>query len=1010
MKERILSLLGIEPGEESMITTLLTQSIFLGIFFGAFDISAHSLFLSIFDEKKMAQGYVVSGMAGIILTTLYTQFQNRMKFRKFSVFNLAFVTLVTLLLWIVLLLNPSKWVIFIVFVMFGPLNILAMLGFWGTVSRLFTIRQGKRLFSLVDSGLVVGMIISCYSIPVVLSFGFRTHDILLVSASAVIVSTILQLRTGSRFLLPQQAEPDDTSSAVSRNSIIGLIKENSYVRLLGIFIALSVMTAFFVQYSFMAVTREQYPAEADMARFLGLFTGSMMIFTLLVKLAAFAYIIRNYGLRTCLALSPLIILGLTVAAVLIGSLMGFTPLSGGFLLFFLIMALSRLFSKSLKDSIESPSFKVIYLTFDEKTRYIVQSGMDGTINEIAALSSGLLLTVLGLISSVKLIHFPVVLLLIAGSWVIVAFRVYSGYRKSIRRALETEEKPLISAPEDEVKEPGSQAPFLDDMAIRENYYNLVKGNFTVIEKSCSDKLRMQLLDHAAADRDIALIPLARFLSASAACSREVKEKAGSVLLELEKYSGQPGGKDDKTLLARKLLLDTRPPQTTQILRLLRDNSVTIRSVGMMLIGKFRMKDMVQEVCEGLENPALRSTAFKVLSDLGPDARDQLQRYYMISAGNVEISRAILRILASEKSEESNIFLFSRLWSNSRIIKEEALDLLLKNNFRCPAHEKDHIHQLISDVIGILTWNLAAKISADRNGDQSLAGPLSKETERWNLFLFGLLSVTYDSGSISRIRENLESGTVGSVNFALEMIDMVIDESLKPKLIPLLDVVPDETKVKNLFNFYPGDIPEFTSLVDGILNRDYNLLGIWIRASALRNITALDNETLAESVKALLFSPELILQEEAARLTARSERDIFESVSGRIKESLKEKIEKFMFRNAPSPGDVFEKTEFLSAVFKGTNEETLISLASRMIFSDNPGSASASVPGGLVVWPCGSGDNPAIFRNSDEAGIKLKHEAGAQGYYILPLKAAEEFNYQEPERSKPILDYIAGIRN
>ena len=52
---------------------------------------------------------------------------------------------------------------------------------------------------------------------------------------------------------------------------------------MGIFIALSVVTAFFVQYSFMAVTREQYPAEEDMARFLGIFTGSMMIFTLLIK-------------------------------------------------------------------------------------------------------------------------------------------------------------------------------------------------------------------------------------------------------------------------------------------------------------------------------------------------------------------------------------------------------------------------------------------------------------------------------------------------------------------------------------------------------------------------------------------------------------------------------------------------------------------------------------------------------------------------------------------------------
>ena len=72
--------------------------------------------------------------------------------------------------------------------MLGPLNILAMLGFWGTAGRLFTLRQGKRLFGLVDAGLVIGIIISCYAIPVLLSFKFESHNILLISAASVLVA------------------------------------------------------------------------------------------------------------------------------------------------------------------------------------------------------------------------------------------------------------------------------------------------------------------------------------------------------------------------------------------------------------------------------------------------------------------------------------------------------------------------------------------------------------------------------------------------------------------------------------------------------------------------------------------------------------------------------------------------------------------------------------------------------------------------------------------------------
>src|SRR5665648_829210 len=118
--------------------------------------------------------------------------------------------------------------------------------------------------------------------------------------------------------------------------------------------------------------------------------------------------------------------------------MGYSPEStSGFLLFFLLLALSRLFSKSLKDSIVSPSFKIIYQPFNEKWRHKFSSFIDGTGNEIAVLSSGLILAGLGVLNFIKLIHFLWILFFIILIWVSVAFRLYSEYRKSIITTLET---------------------------------------------------------------------------------------------------------------------------------------------------------------------------------------------------------------------------------------------------------------------------------------------------------------------------------------------------------------------------------------------------------------------------------------------------------------------------------------------------------------------------------------------------------------------------------------------
>ncbi|HEX2977086.1 MAG TPA: hypothetical protein VHO68_14205, partial [Bacteroidales bacterium] len=578
MRDRIFTLLGVEAGEESMVTMLLTQSVFLGIFFGAFDISAHSLFLSIFDEKMMAKGYVVSGIAGIILTSLYTWLQTKMQFRYFSSVNLFSVASLTLLLWLTLLLSPAKWVVFIVFIMFGPLNILAALGFWGTAGRLFSLRQGKRLFGLVDSGLVVGVIISCYTIPVLLALKFESHNILLLSACSVLVAAVLQIIIGSKFSFTGESKPVQKKEKAIKESIFSVFRKDHYIRVMAIFVALSVMTAFFVQYSFMAVTRLQYTSEEDMARFLGIFTGSMMIFTLLVKLLAFSFLIRNYGLKICLAISPVLIAVFTAIAIGIGLILGYTPQAmTGFLIFFLVMALSRLFSKSLKDSIESPSFKVIYQTIDEKVRYEIQSGMDGTVNEIAALSSGLLLAGLGMLSFIKLIHFSYVLFLIILAWIYIAYTLYTEYRKSIRKALEVSDSP--ASEHEKSIEPVYTSRLSSQIAFKNNYFRLVTGNLQPVEINRSKWFFDKLISHSGTNRDINMIPALRKISGDSGIDAATRNHAAEVIETIEIHSGNEGG---RTETAKKLLAGTRVPQTTEILRLLRDNNIESKRAGILI--------------------------------------------------------------------------------------------------------------------------------------------------------------------------------------------------------------------------------------------------------------------------------------------------------------------------------------------------------------------------------------------------------------------------------------------
>jgi len=1010
MRDNFFALPGIETGEKSTVSMLLTQSVFLGIFFGAFDITAHSLLLSAFNEKMMARGYVVSGLTGIILISLYSWFQTRMQFRNFAIVNLSVITTLTFIAWSILILSPAKLMIIIVFIMLGPLNIMALLGFWGTADRLFNFRGGKRIFRFIDAGLIIGVIIISFAIPVLISFKFQLNNIFLLSATSVFVATIIQIRIGKHIKPTEMIVEKYPEKSESKKSLFTFFREDPYMRIIVIFVALSVVALFFVQYLFMAVTKEQYPVAADMARFLAFFIGSTMIFTLFVKLVVFTYVLHNYGLRTCLIVSPVIIALFTVMSIVFGLLIGYTPESTiGFLLFFLLLVFSRFFSKSLRDSVDFPLLKVICQTIDEGAKPGIRSLTIGTINEISTFASGLILTFLGVFSFIKLIHFSLVLFLITIILVIVVFRVYTEYRKTI---LNEAEKEGHSGSENVISEVPEilKSRFSAYIHFRADYFSLISGDYSVLDKIRNKWYFEKLIDQAHSKKDINLLPLLKKAAINSGLEEIVRQHSIEVVEILEKYSTSSTTEDEKINGANKILAGTRRPQTTLILRLLRDNSIESKKLAIYMIGKFKLSDLLSEVCGCLNIHGLEIDAYSVLRSFGKDAEDELFRFYLVTSGDASTSKTILRLLGEICSKEGVGFLFSRLKSNSRQLKEIAVKYLIACGFKPSEENKDFLHQLTSEVIGLITWNLSAKICLGKSNDNLLLEEVNKEIARWEKFLFNVLTITYNSDAITRIREKLSFETVESVNYALEMIDVIVDDSVKPKLISLLDTVRDEDKLKNLYNFFPGEIPGYKKLQEDIINRDYNLVSLWTKACALRSISRIEGDEMAESVTALLFSPEGIIQEEAANLIARSNHELYRSTSQRITELSRKRLDKIIFGPTDEEELLFKKVLFLSECFGIIQEDDLLSLAAAMKYIKNFETESGLLLNeGCIIWQLSgekTGNEVRIFNNDNIDRLTLKSQISNNlSYYVLPLTAIEDYHFQFPEKSFEILKYI-----
>ena len=1009
MRQKLSALSGIESGKESIGVLLLTQSMLLGIFFGAFDITAWALLLSSFDEIMIAVGFSVSAIAGIFSLTLYSFFKIRLPFRTLAITSLLAVTILTLFLWASLIFIPAKWIIFMVFVLLGPLNILLLSVFRETADRLSDNTHGKKLFRLVENGPIIGTCIISFIIPALLAFKFQPHNILVISAFSIFIATLIQIALGPQLNIVNPAEIQNTTQSEKVSSFISGFRVEPYTRVIAIFAILSVVILFFIQYSFMSVVGEQYVSAEGIARFLGFFAGTMMIFILFVNKVAFRNILHNYGLRTCLIISPLIIALLTAAAITTGLLTGYTIVSSvGFLFFFILLAVSRFISKSLRDSLESSSFKVVYQSINKKIRMNLHSVLAGPIYETTALFSGLILAGLGLLSFIKMVHISMILFFISLAWLFVAYNLYKEFRNSILLATE---KIKQSRSEDNISINREilKNKFSANIALRTDYFSLISGDYSVLSNIKGNWYFESIIDYARSRMDINLIPVLKKAASNPDLDEAVRHHAVDTLHLLQNLSTSAMSEDEALSEAKKILAGIRIPQTSVILRLLRNESVELKRMAIFMIGKFRLADLLSEVCEFMKNPELRVDAREVLKAFGSSVEDELIRFSLVTSGNMRLSKTILQLLDKTCSTDTRVFLFSRLWSNSRQLKEIAVKCLINCKFEPTEDEKIRLDQLTSEVIGLITWNLTAKVSLEKDNAGLLLASVNQEIGRWSCFLFNLLSITYNPGIVKIIKENLGRETSESTSYALTIIDVAVTDSIKQKLIAFLDVVSDETKLKNLSDFYRVEIPDLIRLPEEIINRDYNLISLWTKACVLRSITGLEGTDMAESVTALLFCPEELIQEEAAALMARSNPEMYDSVSQRLTGSEKKKLDRIMLGRMDQKEFLFEKVKFLSKYFGSIPEDDLLSLACEMKYFSGFDSALHRFSEGCIIWPLegfNGIDKVHVLYNGDIDNVTSKY-SGIHGlsFYYLPLVEVAEYHFQFPENSFEILKYI-----
>ena len=898
MFRAVLRIVNIQKKEEERPALLLLgYGFFMGVFLATYRVVVETLFLDT-QVEYLKEAFFVSGILGVLGTWLYTILQKRISFSKVAVVNLVVVFAFIAAIYLNISGAASQLFIFILYIMLFPVTSIMLLSFWGLFGRIFDLRQSKRIIGSIDAGQLIATILALISVPFFIEYVGEVIDLLAISASSILFCLVFIFFINKQIRFNVEGT-SDTGSDVYR---FGRFFRNKYAILLSVFIGISIICVTFVDYTFLKITEQQYPDEVSLAKFLSYMYLSIMIFTLIMQTFVNDKLIASYGLKTALTILPVVLGLFTIASIISGNLFGFVSTSANFIWFFLFIGLSKFFSNSLREALENPTFKIFFMPLNINIRFDIQAKVEGVINESARLIAGGLILVLGLISYFELIHYSYFLLAIVIGYFFVTGKLYNEYRNNVRKKLEShEEEDVIDTEVTDtelvlnnlkgIMDPGTSMFTLKviQKLDREKFYNflpeLINSKSKILKKFSLLKLndirnihtdsnpkKIKIVEDTQKSKEDIGQWLSKLLHADRDISliEEVSRLCRSEVIE------------DRIEAINRIVGDPEDEVIPYLVELINDYNFTVQSTAIAAIGKLKRPDLYPFLIDKLSNATFGDLASAALIEIGDDVIQYLEIIFQKTDQDPQTQMRIIKIYERIGSERAKELLWSKIDYPDKKVVSQILSALANIGFRAEGYQAVRIKYVIESDINDIIWNLHAldKIPNTEIGVM-IHDALYEENKNHHHHIYMLLSMIFDQYSIKLIKSNLESATSEGITYALELLDVLLTEDLKDRVIPLFDDIPNQDKIKKLQVFYPHILGDFKDVIKQIINKEFNQINRWSKTLAIYWVGVNRESKMLYELIANLFNPDPLIRDTAAWSLHKIGPELYEEHSARI---------------------------------------------------------------------------------------------------------------------------------
>lgn len=1035
MLNKLLEALGVRVEERTQVLLMLGAGFFMGIFLATYSVVAESLFLNRLGDQ-LNQAFFYAGAFGIVATLAFSFAQNFIRFSMLTTATIILIVAITTAFYFGYHFGPRQYqepIIFTMFCMTGPITTVLLLSYWGIFGRLFNFRQSKRIIGWIDTGQLTAVILATLLIPITSAlFGSGsqypifsdTDNYLIVSAIAVIISASFFITIALRFPLAKN-DPKEFGSEAIREASLPRVVKDPYTRLLSIFLVISMVTLIFGQFTFQELIKVQYPDQTDLTNFLAFFNAAIFGLSFVMQTFINDRITGNYGIRIALMVLPTIVGIFALSATISGTVFGYTPemAPNTFAFFFLFVALTRLFNNMIRDSLENPMFKLLFIPLDSRSRFGIQSKVEGLVNEMGRFTAGGLIILFATLAAFKILWMPIILLALSGLYFVIVQKMYGGYKAKIRDKLEAAQS---SADQMELgtermtrKLEGRLLNVTPESAVFA-YKLLEKLHPESTSKWVNTLIRNELPEvHEFARQRMNEL---KGLSVSEQYiikydPEKVKVADKNLLSRTEVETLIRGGGDinkarltklarspnagDRQYAAELLLHSVSEENTSYLIELLADSEPPVRHAAIKTAVKRSSPEVIRALIENLSNPQYSNQAADALMIIGGKALNILDSSFYRTGQSTQVLNYIVQIIGHIGGQHAREILWNKIDYPDKVVVSRVLVALGDTGFKANNSQGPRIRYSIETDIGDIAWNFGALEelgSSDEVRDvrEAVRAEVANDIDH----VYMLLSMLYDARSIQLVKENIESGTVEGTAFAVELVDVFLSDQLKQRFIPCIDEISEQERIRRLEVFYPRVVLDERLVLKFLINRDYTQTNRWTKSCVLRQIGKGKMAEFSLDLIAQLFNPDPMIREQAAWALYEVNPDEYERNLERLGPDIKKELDAVIIPNHPKPKQsLFERVRFYRSLelFKGTptlaltfladwSEFTVLPPLGTMVIDERSNSDFYVVYDGLVEY-FQKGEMKRIFSHGQFIGEMVSFAGYANSNILVSKEGA-----------------------